>query len=160
MDGGLPGRASRFRFEKVDLDNVVDMDCADSMVMIGQNMSYMYGDGKVTYGELKLDAAEIRMDLKNNTVYAQGAVDSIGEIIGKPVFSEGGTDYETQDMSYNFKTKRGYINNVITQQGEGYLTGGQTKKLRMTIITCRMQSIRPATITIIRTSIFSLQRAR
>ncbi len=125
---GTAGRASRFRFEKVDLDNVVDMDCADSMVMIGQNMSYMYGDGKVTYGELKLDAAEIRMDLKNNTVYAQGAVDSIGEIIGKPVFSEGGTDYETQDMSYNFKTKRGYINNVITQQGEGYLTGGQTKK--------------------------------
>lgn len=125
---GTARRASRFRFEKVDLDNVVDMDCADSMVMIGQNMSYMYGDGKVTYGELKLDAAEIRMDLKNNTVYAQGAVDSIGEIIGKPVFSEGGTDYETQDMSYNFKTKRGYINNVITQQGEGYLTGGQTKK--------------------------------
>lgn len=122
-----PGN-SRFRFEKVDLDNVVDMDCADSMVMIGQNMSYMYGEGKVTYGDLKLDAAEIRMDLKNNTVYAQGAVDSIGEITGKPVFSEGGTDYETQDMSYNFKTKRGYINNVITQQGEGYLTGGQTKK--------------------------------
>lgn len=122
-----PG-SSRFRFEKVDLDNVVDMDCADSMVMIGQNMSYMYGEGKVTYGDLKLDAAEIRMDLKNNTVYAQGAVDSIGEITGKPVFSEGGTDYETQDMSYNFKTKRGYINNVITQQGEGYLTGGQTKK--------------------------------
>ncbi|MDE5648003.1 MAG: LPS-assembly protein LptD [Muribaculaceae bacterium] len=119
---------SRFRFEKVDLDNVVDMDCADSMIMVGQNISYMYGKGQVTYGELKLDAAEIRMDMKNNTVYAQGAVDSVGEVTGKPIFSEGGTDYETQDMSYNFKTKRGYINNVITQQGEGYLTGGQTKK--------------------------------
>lgn len=123
-----PTGPSRFRFEKVDLDNVVDMDCADSMVMIGQSMSYMYGDGKVTYGDLKLDAAEIRMDLKNNTVYAQGAVDSIGDITGKPVFTEGGTDYETMDMSYNFKTKRGYINDVITQQGEGYLTGGRTKK--------------------------------
>ena len=119
---------SRFRFEKVDLDNVVDMDCADSMVMIGQNISYMYGEGKVTYGDLKLDAAEIRMDLKNNTVYAQGVADSLGELTGKPVFTEGGTSYETDDMSYNFKTKRGYINNVITQQGEGYLTGGQTKK--------------------------------
>ena len=119
---------SRFRFEKVDLDNVVDMDCADSMVMIGQNISYMYGEGKVTYGDLKLDAAEIRMDLKNNTVYAQGVVDSVGDLTGKPVFTEGGTSYETDDMSYNFKTKRGYINNVITQQGEGYLTGGQTKK--------------------------------
>ena len=31
-------------------------------------------------------------------------------------------------MSYNFKTKKGYITNVVTQQGEGYLSGGQTKK--------------------------------
>lgn len=31
-------------------------------------------------------------------------------------------------MRYNFKSKRGYITNVITQQGEGYLTGGKTKK--------------------------------
>lgn len=31
-------------------------------------------------------------------------------------------------MRYNFKTEKGYITNVQTQQGEGYLTGGTTKK--------------------------------
>ena len=119
---------TRFRREKVDLDNVVKMDCADSMIMIGRTMSYMYGNGEVTYGKLKLNAAEIQMNMDNNTVYAFGATDSLGEVTGKPVFEDGGTQYETQDMSYNFKTKRGFINNVITQQGEGYLTGGKTKK--------------------------------
>lgn len=119
---------SRMRKQKVDLDNVVNMQCADSMIMIGRNLSYMYGNGQVTYGQLKLNAAEIEMNMRDNTVYAFGAEDSTGEIIGKPVFEDNGTQYETQDMSYNFKTKRGFINNVITQQGEGYLTGGQTKK--------------------------------
>lgn len=119
---------SRIRKEKVDLDNVVNMTCTDSMVMIGRTLSYMYGDGNVTYGKLKLNAAEIEMNMENNTVYAFGAVDSTGEVVGKPVFEDGGTQYETEDMSYNFKTKRGFINNVITQQGEGYLTGGKTKK--------------------------------
>lgn len=124
----MPSKPSRIRREKVDLDNVVTMECADSMIMTGDRNTYMYGDGKVVYGDLKLDAAEIKMDMKNNTVYANGVPDSTGEIVGKPVFEEGGTAYETDDMSYNFKTKRGFINNVITQQGEGYLTGGQTKK--------------------------------
>lgn len=119
---------SKIRREKVDLDNVVNMTCTDSMIMIGRNLSYMYGDGQVTYGNLKLNAAEIEMNMENNTVYAFGAVDSTGEVTGKPIFEESGTQYETDDMSYNFKTKRGYINNVITQQGEGILTGGQTKK--------------------------------
>ncbi len=31
-------------------------------------------------------------------------------------------------MNYNFRTEKGYITNVVTQQGEGYLTGGKTKK--------------------------------
>lgn len=119
---------TRMRREKVDLDNIVDMTCVDSMIMIGRSLSYMYGDGQVTYGKLKLTAAEIKMNLDDNTVYAFGAVDSTGEVIGKPVFEDGGDQYSTDDMSYNFKTKRGFINNVITQQGEGYLTGGQTKK--------------------------------
>ena len=31
-------------------------------------------------------------------------------------------------MRYNFKSKKGFITNVVTQQGEGYLTGGTTKR--------------------------------
>lgn len=123
-----PKRPSRIRREKVDLDNQVTFLSKDSMVMIGRNTMYMYGDGEVSYGDLKLNAAEIKLNTDSSEVYACGRVDSVGELQGTPIFQEGGSDYESKTMRYNFKSKRGYITNVITQQGEGYLTGGQTKK--------------------------------
>jgi len=119
---------SRIRRDKVDLDNQVVFSCTDSLILLGRNNTYMYGEGQVTYGDLKLDAAEIQLDMKTNEVYAVGRTDSVGETQGNPVFDEGGTTYETETMRYNFKSKRGYITDVITQQGEGFLTGGVTKK--------------------------------
>lgn len=121
-------RPSRIRRQKVDLDNQVVFSSKDSMVMIGREMTYMYGDGQIDYGELKLTAADIELDMNTSEVYAVGREDSVGEVQGSPVFEEGGTSYESGTMRYNFKSKRGYITNVITQQGEGYLTGGTTKK--------------------------------
>lgn len=114
---------------KVDLDNPVDFSAKDSMVMTGRNMAYMYGDGKVVYGNIKLDANEIEMNLDSTTVYAVGTVDSVGDLKGSPVFDDNGTTYEAKTMRYNFKTEKGFITDVITQQGEGYLTGGQSKKI-------------------------------
>ncbi|MBD5229313.1 MAG: LPS-assembly protein LptD [Bacteroidales bacterium] len=119
---------SRIRREKVDLDNQVKFSSADSLVLIGRSNMIMYGDGQVDYGDLKLDAALIEVDLDKSEVYAVGQPDSVGEIVGSPVFEEGGSSYETKTMRYNFKSKRGFITDVITEQGEGYLTGGTTKK--------------------------------
>ena len=117
------------RKEKVDIDNVVNFSAKDSMIMIGQNSAFMYGDGVITYGDIKLEAAEISMDLKNNNVYANGVPDSIGELTGTPVFSDKSGEYESKTMKYNIQSERGFITDVNTQQGEGYLTGGQTKKM-------------------------------
>ncbi len=124
----VPRRPSRIRREKVDLDHQVVFESKDSMIMVGRNMTYMYGEGQIDYGDLKLNAAEIRLDMDKSEVYACGREDSVGEMQGVPVFEEGGTSYESSTMRYNFRSKRGYITNVITQQGEGFLTGGQTKK--------------------------------
>lgn len=124
-----PEKNSNIVRTKVDLDNPVDFSAKDSLVLVGRNNAYMYGSSQVEYGTLKLDAEEIQMNLDNNTVYAIGGVDSIGEPFGTPVFEDNGTSYEAKTMRYNFKTEQGFITDVITQQGEGYLTGGQTKKI-------------------------------
>lgn len=124
--GASPG--NRIVRRKVDLDNQVQFSCTDSMVMIGRSMTYMYGDGKIDYGDLKLSAADISLDLDKSEVEASGVADTLGDLQGTPVFTQGGSDYESETMRYNFKSKRGYITNVATQQGEGYLTGGTTKK--------------------------------
>lgn len=114
---------------KVDLDNPVDFQSTDSIAMQGTNKAYLYGQGKVTYGSIKFDADQIDMDINKSTVYAIGRPDSTGEVIGTPVFDDNGQSYESKTMTYNFDTGRGFITDVITQQGEGYLTGGVTKKV-------------------------------
>ena len=99
------------------------------MLIVRRDSAYMFGSATVTYGDIRLDAAEIQMDLSDNTVFALGRPDSVGELQGKPVFSQDGTDYEARTMRYNFGTQKGHIQNVVTQQGEGYLTGGRSKKV-------------------------------
>lgn len=137
----------------VDLDNVVDFSAKDSLVMFGQNKAFMYGESKVVYGEIDLAADELQMDMKESTVYAVGRADTTGEIIGSPVFKDKSGEYESKTMRYNFKTERGYITDVVTQQGEGYLTGGKTKKWRITPTSWRTDGIPLATTMSIPTSI-------
>lgn len=112
-----------------DMEYVVDFSAKDSVRLVGTDQAYMYGDSKVSYGSIKLDAANIEMNMGTNTVYAVGQEDSTGTVTGEPVFDDAGTSYESRTMTYNFKTGKGYITDVITQQGDGYLTGGQTKKI-------------------------------
>ncbi len=114
---------------KVDLDNVVDISARDSMVIVGTSRAFLYGDSKVVYGDINLEAANIDVDMNESLVYAVGVADSTGEVIGSPIFTDRGTSYEAKTMNYNFKTEKGYITDVITEQGEGYLTGGQSKKV-------------------------------
>lgn len=119
---------SRIVRSEVDLNNVVNFSAQDSLVLIGQQNAYLYGDGNVDYGEFKLNSAEIKMELDSSTVYANGVLDSVGQLVGNPVFTQGSEEYESKSMKYNFKTERGFITDVITEQGEGYLQGGKAKK--------------------------------
>lgn len=114
--------------KKSPLDDVVKYTANDSVVFLSNNQAYMYGQGVVTYQDIELDADEIRMSLDSSTVYAIGRPDTAGEIVGNPIFKDKSGEYESATMKYNFKSQKGYITNIITQQGEGYLTGGSTKK--------------------------------
>ncbi|GHV56214.1 hypothetical protein FACS1894182_02300 [Bacteroidia bacterium] len=113
------------------VDAPVRYAAKDSMVMVlkDQNMIYMYGEGSVQYKNLDLTGEYIEVDANKSVVYATFALDSIGEEFGYPVFKEGETQYEMKKARYNFKTKKMYITDVITQQGDGFMTAGQTKKM-------------------------------
>jgi lipopolysaccharide assembly outer membrane protein LptD (OstA) len=68
------------------------------------------------------------MNMDSSTVYARGVADSTGVETGSPTFKDGETPYESKVMRYNFKTKKGFINNIVTQQGEGYVVSEEAKK--------------------------------
>lgn len=111
-----------------ELEAPVVYQSKDSMVWYKNGNAYLYGAGQVNYQRIELKANEITIDLETSTVYAQGTVDSTGTETGRPVFADGSTPYESKTMSYNFKSRKGLINNVTTQQGEGYMTSNTVKK--------------------------------
>lgn len=111
-----------------ELEAPVTYQSKDSMVWYKNGDAYLYGEGQVNYQQIELKANEITIDLDNSTVYAQGTTDSTGAVTGRPIFADGGTPYESKTMSYNFKSRKGLINNVTTQQGEGYMTSNTVKK--------------------------------
>ena len=111
-----------------ELEAPVIYQSKDSMVWYKNGNAYLYGSGQVNYQKIELKANEITIDLETSTVYAQGTKDSLGVATGRPVFAEGDTPYESETMSYNFKSRKGLINNVTTQQGEGYMTSNTVKK--------------------------------
>lgn len=119
---------SRIDRDNRDIDGTVTFSASDSMLLIGRNNAFLFGDGNVQYQDFKLNSEYIEMKLDSSTVSAAGVRDSLGNLEGNPVFQDKSGEYESETMSYNFKTEKGYITNIITQQGEGYLTGGATKK--------------------------------
>ena len=114
--------------KRTDLEAPVVYQSQDSMVWYKNGNAYLYGSGQVNYQKIELKANEITIDLETSTVYAQGTTDTLGVVTGRPVFADGDTPYESETMSYNFKSRKGFINNVTTQQGEGYMTSNTVKK--------------------------------
>lgn len=111
------------------LDAPVDYTAADSVVFImGKKNAYLYGDAQVNYTDIELKSERIQMNMDSSIVHAVGVEDSLGKLKGTPVFKEGSDEYESETMSYNFKTKKGFITNVYTQQEEGYLRSEDSKK--------------------------------
>lgn len=106
----------------------ITYESADSMVWVMEGNAFLYGSSKVQYQNIQLEAAVIRMQIDSSLVYADGVQDTLGNWSGTPVFQDGDTPYESTHMRYNFKTEKGYINHVVTQQGEGYLTSRDAKK--------------------------------
>ena len=114
--------------KKDAIDAPVYYECTDSMVWSRSGDAFLYGSGKVTYDKVELTADVITMNVDSSVVRAAGRLDSIGNTVGLPIFMDGGTPYESDRISYNFKSKKGFINNVYTQQGDGFIMGGKAKK--------------------------------
>jgi len=93
------------------------------------NIIYLYGKAKVLYGDKEIDAGFIKLDQKNNTIFAKGVTDSLGRFSGLPIFKDPSQGTLTADsVLYNFKTSKGNIYQVHTEQEGGFISGGKIKK--------------------------------
>lgn len=115
---------------KDSFETTVKYQAKDSTIYAADGQTVeLYGDASVTYGKISLKADYIRLNYLTNEVYAKGRYDSTAKkLIGRPVFQDGEGKYDSKEIRYNFKTKKGKIQGVITQQGEGNIRGQNVKK--------------------------------
>lgn len=115
--------------KKGDIETTIYYSATDSInFSLDRKIVKLYGDAKVKYGSIALDAELITIDYEQSTITANGKPDSLGRLVGFPIFKDGGSEYETKDMVYNFKSKKAKISEVVTKQGEGFMAGGVVYK--------------------------------
>ena len=111
------------------LDAPVTFSSEDSMVYDAKSkVARLYGNSNVKYQNMDLSSDRIQMSLDSSLVRATGTADSTGAISGTPVFTMGQDKYESDTMTFNFKTKKGFIYNVYTEQEDGYLSSQHSKR--------------------------------
>lgn len=113
------------------IDSPVHYSAEDSIVYLANtNRAYLYGNANVKYQDMDLQSDRINMSLDSSLVHATGTPDSTEKkgVKGTPVFTMGQDKYESDTMAFNFKTKRGFINNVYTEQQDGFLSSELSKR--------------------------------
>jgi hypothetical protein len=117
------------RQRKNGIDAPVTYSAEDSMTYeASTGLARLYGKSHVTYENMDLESDQIFMSMDSSLVHATGSRDTSGQKFGTPVFKMGNDTYETDTMAFNFKTKKGLINNAYTQQDEGYMTSEISKR--------------------------------
>ena len=119
------------RKKKNGIDAPVSYQADDSLVyMASTNTAHLYGSAEVKYENMDLKSDKIKLSLDSSLVHATGSKDPTEKdgIKGKPVFVMGQDTYDTDTMSFNFKTKKGFIKHVYTKQEDGFLTSEQSKR--------------------------------
>ncbi len=115
--GGLNSKVTYSAVDSVRVDNI-------------NNIAYLYGKAHVKYEDFELDADYIRLDQKNNTVFARGVTNPANKrYTGKPLIKQGSEPPLTTDsLFFNYKTKKGKSYGIFSDVEGGYLQAQQFKK--------------------------------
>ncbi len=110
------------------IDAKIDYTAQDSIVLLGNGTAFLYGETDLKYKNIGLKADFVRVAIDSSLVYALGTIDTLGNPVGDPIFSEGETEYNSKELKYNLKNQKGFIKHVVTEEGEGYIISDRTKK--------------------------------
>lgn len=119
------------RASKQGIDAPVTYSANDSLVYDAMTKdAKLYGNSEVKYENMDLKSDKIRMNLDTSLVHATGSPDSTEKsgIKGRPVFVMGADNYDTDTIAFNFKTKKGLVQNALTKQEDGFLRSKLSKR--------------------------------
>ena len=74
-------------------------------ISIDGKKAFLFGNAKIEYQKTKISASFIEINWSENTLIAKYTIDSNGNKIGKPVFSEGNDEFIAEEIRYNLKLR-------------------------------------------------------
>lgn len=119
------------RQKKNGIDAPVEFSAKDSIIYSSSSgTAFLFGDSHVKYQNMDLTSERIYMNLDSSLVHATGAIkdSTLNRPIGRPIFTMGSDTYKSDTMAFNFKTKKGLIQQVYTEQEDGFLTSELSKR--------------------------------
>ncbi len=132
-DSTRPKDSTTVKISKDGLDSPVDYGAKDSIFFDNKNnLVHLYGDAYLNYGNLKLTAAYIVVDMKKSIATAEPRPDSVGKLKGLPNFKDGTQDVSANKMRYNFVTRKGVILEALSKQSDMFIHGGKSKFVAQT----------------------------
>ncbi|MBU3049461.1 LPS-assembly protein LptD, partial [Chryseobacterium indologenes] len=123
--------------KKESLDDILRTKADDQRRDIPKKMTFLNKNAQVKYQDMQIDADYISIDDNKSLIYARGKQDSLGKIIEPVITMQGGKKYETNEFSYNTKTKQAIAFNARTEESEGVIIAQKTKKYNDSVYAMR-----------------------
>ena len=112
-----------------NFNSEINKYASDSInIDLKNNNIYLYGNASITYENAKIQADQIIINWETNIIEARCGKDSLDNLIGCPIFTENNETFNAKIIKYNLKTKKSFIKNISTKEGEGYILGKTVKK--------------------------------
>ena len=121
--------------DNIFLDSEIEKYAEDSIdIDIDGRKVHLYGNSKITYKNTTITAAYILINWVENTIFATSMKDSTNKDIGYPILTENKSSFKAKEITYNFKSKKCYVKQISTKEGDGYILGKIVKKMEDDIL--------------------------
>lgn len=111
------------------MDFPIDYSADDSITLdLPGKKVYLYGNARVHYDDINLDAGYIMVDFNTRDIIARPFKDSTGNYTHKPHFADTKDQFTSDSMKYNFNNKHALVYNARTVQNDGFIYGEKTYK--------------------------------
>lgn len=126
-------RVDTLKISKDSIDAPIKYTAMDSGVLIIDTKEFLlYGKAKTEYKDLLMEAATIRYDQQSQMVKAYGSLDSTGNPMSKPQFTQGEMKSVSDSIFYDMRSAKGLTKNTFFQEGEIYVNAQKLKKISAT----------------------------
>ncbi len=126
-------RIDTIKISKDSIDAPIKYTAMDSGVLIIDTKEFLlYGKAKTEYKDLLMEAATIRYDQQSQMVKAYGSLDSTGNPMSKPQFTQGEMKSVSDSIFYDMRSAKGLTKNTFFQEGEIYVNAQKLKKISAT----------------------------